>query len=213
MTKLVIFDHDGLMVNSEDVVFAALCELFGRYEKGFPWDYYCQTIGLPVAESIRMYVEDFPVGRTYEEFFAERNRLVGERLITHLRLMPGVVELLDTLRAQGIATAVATSGTRDYIARNLERFDIAHYFAAVVCIEDVRRGKPHPDLILRALEATGTPSEEAIMLEDAPHGVEAAQRAGVYCIAVPTQGIDYSRFQRADLIARDLLAVRRIFER
>jgi HAD superfamily hydrolase (TIGR01509 family) len=211
VTRLVIFDHDGLMVNSEDVVFAALQQLFRRHQHDFTWEYYSGTIGLPVAESLRLYLRDFPIPLTYEDFTAERNRLVAEQMATALRPMPGLVSLLDLLRERGVPLAVATSGTREYITRTLERFALADYFQAVVCIDDVARGKPHPDLVLRALEVTNTPADEAIMLEDAPHGVEAAHRAGVFCLAVPTRGIDLNLYRKAGAIASDLVAVRRLF--
>lgn len=211
MTRLVIFDHDGLMVNSEDVVFAALQQVFRRHQHDFTWDYYSGTIGLPVAESLHLYLRDFPIPLTYEDFTAERNRLVAEQMETALRPMPGLVPLLDLLRERAVPLAVATSGTREYITRNLERFALAEYFQAVVCIDDVARGKPHPDLVLRALELTGTPAAEAIMLEDAPHGVEAAHRAQVFCVAVPTRGIDLNLFRKAGAIVSDLLAVRHLF--
>jgi HAD superfamily hydrolase (TIGR01509 family) len=211
VTKLVIFDHDGLMVNSEDVVFAAMQQLFGRYGHPFSWEYYCTTIGLPVSESIAIYLRDLAVPLDYDNFLAERNRLVGELLETQLQLMPGLLPLLEFLRERGIAMAVATSGTREYITRNLERFGIAHYFRAVVCIDDVRRGKPHPDLVLKALERTSTGPADALMLEDAPHGVEAAHQAGVFCVAVPTRGLDLNLFRKADVVARDLDAVRQMF--
>jgi HAD superfamily hydrolase (TIGR01509 family) len=212
VTQLVIFDHDGLMVNSEDVVFAALRQLFRRHQHDFTWDYYSGTIGLPVADSLRLYHRDFPIPLTLDEFTAERNRLVAEQMETALGLMPGLVPLLDLLRERGVPLAVATSGTRAYITRNLERFGLTGYFEAVVCIDDVARGKPHPDLILRALELTATSSADALMLEDAPHGVEAAHRAGVFCVAVPTRGIDLNLYREAGAIASDLFAVRRLFE-
>jgi len=207
MRKLVIFDHDGLMVNSEHVVFAALRDIFGRYGHDFAWDYYCTSIGLPVAESIARYLRDIPIGVPYDDFFAERDALVREYMETRLALMPGLVELLDELARHGVPMAIATSGARAYIARNLDRFGIARYFSAIACIDDVARGKPHPDLILKALEMMGARPEEAIMLEDSPHGVEAARRAGVRCIAVPTAGIAPARFAGA-AVAPNLLAAR-----
>jgi HAD superfamily hydrolase (TIGR01509 family) len=211
-TRLVIFDHDGLMVNSEEVVFATLQHLLRTHQHDFTWQYYIGTLGLPVAESLRIYLRDFPLPLTYEEFSAAYYQHVADGFDRDLRLMPGLVALLDLLRARGVPLAVATSGTRDYIERTLRRFDLRDYFQAVVCIDDVARGKPHPDLVLRALDVTHTQPEDAIMLEDAPNGVEAAHGAGVFAVAVPTQGIDLNAFRRASIIATDLIAVRRLFE-
>ena len=208
--RLVIFDHDGLMVNSEDVVFAALHTIFQRFGHEFVWDYYVTSVGMPVVDSIAMFLRDLPIPLANDAFTVERNALVADYFATRLELMPGLVPLLDYLRERETPMAVDTSATREHLSHNLERFGLASYFQAAVCIDDVARGKPHPDLILEALGRTGFAPEDAIMLEDAPLGVEAARRAGVFCFAVPTRGIDLARFAAADLIARDLFAVRTI---
>lgn len=213
MGKTAIFDFDGLMVNSEEVVFEALRQMFRERDAEFAWEYYCHSLGLPVADSIAMYLRDIPIGVTVEAFTEERNELVAAYMETRLRLMPGLVPLLEALTGEGITLAVATSGKRAYVTRQLERFGIAHYFATLVCVEDVERGKPHPDLVLKALAVTRTRSEDAAMLEDSPNGAEAAHRAGVRCIAVPTRGLDHRRFATAEVIVDDLAAAHETFRR
>lgn len=208
--RLVIFDHDGLMVNTEDVVYAALAQLFEEYGCAFPWEYYITSLGMPVAESLAMYLRDLPLAMTMEQLVPVRNERVRALTETDLRLMPGLISLLEALRARGDLLAVATSGTRSHITSNLTRFGLADYFDAVVCIDDVARGKPHPDLILEALRRTGVTASAAIMLEDAPRGVEAAHRAEVFCIAVPTHGVPFEEVALAPVIARDLHAVQRL---
>jgi len=208
--RLIIFDHDGLMVNTEDVVFTAYSRIFGPRNIAFPWDYYVTSLGMPVADSLAMYLRDLGDPMTLDELAqarAEQMRTLSE---TDLRPMPGLTPLLDALRARGDLLAVATSGTRSHIDRSLARFGLASYFDAVVCIDDVARGKPHPDLILEVLRRTGTTAADAIMLEDAPLGVEAAHRAEVFCIAVPTHGVPLDEFAFAPAIARDLHAVQRL---
>ncbi len=208
--RLIIFDHDGLMVNTEDVVYAALVQLFEEYGCAFPWDYYITSLGMPVAESLAMYLRDLPLGLSMDELVTLRSERVQARIDTDLRPMPGLAPLLDALQARGDLLAVATSGTRSHIDMSLVRFGLTSYFDAVVCIDDVARGKPHPDLILEVLRRTGAAASDAIMLEDAPRGVEAAHRAGVFCIAVPTHGVLLDEFALASAIARDLNAVQRL---
>jgi HAD superfamily hydrolase (TIGR01509 family) len=208
--RLVIFDHDGLMVNTEDVVYAALVELFGEYGCAFPWEYYITSLGMPVAEALAMYLRDLPLTLTLEELAVVRDERVGALIETDLRPMPGLVPLLAALRARGDLLAVATSGVRAHISASLERFGLTDFFDAVVCIDDVARGKPHPDLILEVLRRTDTAARHAIMLEDAPRGVEAAHNADVFCIAVPTQGVPLDEFALAPAIVRDLHAVQRL---
>jgi HAD superfamily hydrolase (TIGR01509 family) len=208
--RLVIFDHDGLMVNTEDVVYATLVQLFEEHGSAFSWDYYVTSLGMPVAEALQMYLRDLALGLTMDELVALRSERVQALMETDLRLMPGLVPLLEALQVRGDLLAVATSGTRSHIEKSLGRFGLTGYFDAVVCIDDVARGKPHPDLILEVLRQTRTAASDAIMLEDAPRGVEAAQRAGVFCIAVPTHGVPLDAFALAPAVARDLSAVQRL---
>ena len=208
--RLVIFDHDGLMVNTEDVAYAVYARIFEARGFPFPWDYYITSLGMPVADAQAMYLRDIPDLLTMDELRAERAELMEVVVHAELRPMPGIVPLLAALRARGDLLAVATSGTRSHIEGSLARFEVTDYFDAVVCIDDVTRGKPHPDLILEALRRTDTAASNAIMLEDAPRGVEAAHRAGVFCIAVPTHGIPLDEFALAPAIARDLHAVHKM---
>jgi HAD superfamily hydrolase (TIGR01509 family) len=208
--RLVIFDHDGLMVNTEDVVYAALAELFGEYGRAFTWDYYITSLGMPVTESLAMYLRDHPLDMTLEHLATLHDERVRAQIGLDLHPMPGLIPLLEALRARGDLLAVATSGTRAHITNNLARFGLTDSFDAVVCIDDVAHGKPHPDLVLEALRRTGTAASDAIMLEDAPRGVEAAHRAEVFCIAVPTHGVPLDAFALAPVIARDLHAVQRL---
>ena len=208
--RLVIFDHDGLMVNTEDVVYTAYSRIFGPRGIAFPWDYYVTSLGMPVAESLAMYLRDLGDPMTLDELTQARAEQMRTLTETDLRPMPGLVPLLDALQSRGDVMAVATSGTRSHIDRSLARFGLISYFDAVVCIDDVARGKPHPDLILEVLRRTNIAPRDAIMLEDAPLGVEAAHRAGVFCIAVPTHGVPLDQFALAPAIARDLQAVQRL---
>jgi HAD superfamily hydrolase (TIGR01509 family) len=198
------------MVNTEDVAYAAYSRIFGERGHAFPWDYYITSLGMPVADSLAMYLHDLGDPMTMDELVAARAEQMRMLTETDLRLMPGLTPLLDALRARGDLLAVATSGTRSHIDRSLARFGLTSYFDAVVCIDDVARGKPHPDLILEVLHRTGTVASDAMMLEDAPRGVEAAHRAGVFCIAVPTHGVPLDEFALAQAVARDLHAVQRL---
>lgn len=208
--RLVIFDHDGLMVNTEDVVYTAYAQIFGERGCAFPWEYFITSLGMPVADSLEMYLRDLPVTMTLDELIAARAERMQALMETDLHPMPGLEALVQALRARGDLLAVATSGTHSHISKSLARFNLAQYFDAVVCIDDVARGKPHPDLILEALRRTGASASNTIMLEDAPLGVEAASRAAIFCIAVPTHGVPLEQYTLAPVIAHDLPAVQRL---
>ncbi len=211
MIKLAIFDHDGLMVNSELVVYRALSDIFKQHNHDFTWEYFTEHIGMSVHESLRLFYKDFPLGISFDEFYSLRNSVVSNYLEKDLQLMPGLISLLKTIKRLGIKIAISTSGKRDYIKKNLAKFGIGDYFGTIVCIEDVIRGKPYPDLVLKCLEKTQIQAEHAIMFEDAPHGIEAANKAGVFSIAIPTKGMNLNKFKHAKLIVPDLKTINALF--
>jgi|SRR3989344_5500422 len=211
MLKLVIFDHDGLMVNSENVVFAAIEKIYKNYNKVFTWEYYCKYIGTPVIPALENYYKDIPLPISFKEFVEERNRLVNASLLVNLKLMPGLKDLITYLKQNKIILAISTSGKRDYIDSNLNKFKIKKYFKTITCVNDVKRGKPYPDLIEKTLEVTGITKEEAVLLEDSPNGIKAGIGAGVFTIAIPTKGVNLNLFSQANIITRNLLTTKKIF--
>lgn len=210
MLKLVIFDHDGLMVNSEEIIYLAIKNIFLKYNHNFTWEYYCRRIGLPIEEALRIYYRDFPISISFKEFISKRHEMVNNLLETNLKAMPGLYSFLTYLKKKNIKMAIATSGKRDYIVSNLKKLSLANYFKTIICIDDVVRGKPHSDLILKTLEKTGVKNTQAIILEDSPNGIKAAKRAKIFSIAVPTKGIDLNLYKDADLMCKDLSSVEKI---
>ncbi len=204
MLKLIIFDFDGLLVNSEYVIFDALKELFKRYKKNLSWDYFKLYIGIPVADALKNYHKDFMLSISYRQFVKERNSIVQQYFRTKLRLMPGVKKLLNMLAKQPVSLAIATSGKRVYISDSLKKFKIERFFKTVVCVEDVKRGKPNPDLIIETLRKTRVSPEESIIIEDSLKGIEAAQRAKIRSIAVPTRDVSKIGFRKATFIRNSI---------
>lgn len=210
MFKLIIFDYDGLIVNSEQVTYGALKTLLRRYNHTLAWEYYVRHIGTPVRDALQNFYRDYPMNVSFEEFVKERNRIVSEYVTNKLRPMPGLISLLNYLKKNNASLVIATSGKRTYVEAGLHKFNIAHYFQTVVCIEDVKRGKPHPDLLMEVLKRTGFKNSEAVILEDSPHGIEAASRAGIFSIAIPIKRVDYNKFIKADIIVDSLRNVKKL---
>jgi beta-phosphoglucomutase-like phosphatase (HAD superfamily) len=101
-------------------------------------------------------------------------------------LLPGVEACIASARAKGLMLAVASSSTEQWVRGNLTKFGLLEKFDAI-CTRDYVGGavKPDPALYLLALERLGVAADEAIAFEDSPHGVLAAKRAGIFCVAVP----------------------------
>lgn len=212
MVELVIFDHDGLMVNSEEIIFTAIRDIFKKYHQNYTREYFNQHIGMSVIESLQIFYKDFPIPITFEEFYNLRNDKVSEYFEKRLQIMDGLIPLLNYIHKLHIPMAIATSGKKDYITKNLNKFGISKYFSIITTIDEVEKGKPHPDLIQKTLEKAKAEAKNSIMLEDAPNGIEAAYNAQIFSIAVPTKGIDYNRFAKANIIAQNLHQVLNFFK-
>lgn len=211
MLKLVIFDFDGLMVNSEKVTFNALNKLFEEYNYHITWEYHCTQIGIPVKTALQKYYTDYLLSISFEKFLEKRNEIVSNFMEKNLQLMPGLTSLLNFLKKKNIIMAIATSGRKNYVENYLNKFNILSFFKTIVTIDDVKQGKPSPDLIHEVLKRTDIKSSEAIILEDSPIGIDAANKAHVLAIAVPSIGVDHKKFINAAKIFKNLDEVKNNF--
>ena len=198
--RAVIFDMDGVLVDSEPLINAAAVAMFR--EKGWvvqPEDF-LPFVGAGEDRYIGGVAEhyDFPLDlpaakrRTYEIYLD----LVPSRL----EAFPGVLDLVHACRAAGLLLAVASSADEIKVHANLQKIGLPiSSWDAVVWGEDVRNKKPAPDIFLSAAEKLGVNPAECVVVEDAVNGVQAAQAAGMRCIAV-THTFPADRLDEADLI-------------
>jgi HAD superfamily hydrolase (TIGR01509 family) len=211
----VVFDLDGLIVNSEDVYEQADVEVLRRRGKIYEAELRAQMMGRPTAESLRRMIEWHALEDSVEALEAERSLLRDELLKSSIDAMPGVYDLLDDLEAAGIPKAIGTSGHRAYADDVLQRLGIFDRFAVILTSDDVVFGKPAPDVYQLAIAKLGFAPREAMVLEDSPNGCLAGIAAGAFTVAVPnrhTRGYDFAgvRFV-ADTLAdpriRDALGI------
>jgi HAD superfamily hydrolase (TIGR01509 family) len=197
--KLIVFDFDGLILDTEVPVYDAWQELYGEHGHMLPFEKWAECIG--TADTFDPCVDLAErVGRALDAAaLRRRHRERTDALIAAQRVRPGVVELVEEARTMGITLAVASSSDRPWVEGHLGRLGLLHRFHALRCAEDVPRVKPDPALYRAVLEATGVRAADALALEDSPNGVLAAKRAGLACVAVPN-----ALTARLDLGAADL---------
>lgn len=184
--KTVVFDMDGLMIDSERISF----RLFKRKteEMGLSCDlaFYTRLLGVNEQHGIFLlaehYGQDFAAKAVLDQIHKELDEIL---LHSGVPLKEGLLPLLAQLKKQGILCAVASSSTRRRVLAILEKANITEYFTAVVCGDEVARSKPAPDIFLKALEKTETLPQEALVLEDSEAGIQAAFTAGIPVICVP----------------------------
>lgn len=183
----VIFDMDGLMFDTERIYIRAE-EMTGA-EFGIDIHALPDLMGVSEHEGEGIYKKCFGEHFDYGKYRARKVEILGEDIETNgLQKKPGLDEILAFLREQGIPIALATASDRTLAGDYLKRADVAEYFQAVVCGDMVEKGKPDPEIFLKAAELLGTKPEETLVLEDSYNGIRAAHRGGfIGCMVPDTQ--------------------------
>ncbi len=193
MIRAVIFDMDGLLVDSEPLAKEAWQATARLYGSEITPELFARMLGLRQLECGAVVRAEFGLTISVEALCRQRNDLFLERARGRLKPMTGAPELVATLQARGTRLALATSAERRYVDLALRELRLENAFAARVVAEDVTRGKPAPDVYLLAARRLDVAPSDCLVLEDAPNGIAAAKAAGMWCVAVPnayTQSLD-----------------------
>lgn len=181
----VIFDSDGVVVDSEPFSLAAFREAMAEQGVLLNDGDVMANCGLTDADICQYVLRKFGKQVDVDIFHARKQELY-EQKVKEGRLEPceGVEAFLLTLRSENIPYALASSGSPRKIRFNLKRVGLLDRFPAVISGEHVKRGKPQPDIFLLTAKRLGVPCDRCIVIEDSLNGIEAAHRAGMICVAV-----------------------------
>lgn len=212
MIKGVIFDMDGVLINSEVYYFDAFIKMLEDDGKKVDVDNFKTIVGKSHEDSIAMLGEYYDGDFDENAFFEKFDRIYrGENFNYKDLLFPYVAPLLSTLKEQGYKIALASSSLRDSIFRAIEESNIESYFEAISSGEDFDKSKPHPEIYLTTAKKLGLQPSECIAIEDSFYGIKSAKTAGMKVIARKDEDFDINQ-ESADFIVRNLITIPTILD-
>ena len=209
MIRALIFDFDGLILDTENPVYQAWCELYESFGYELPLDTWTVRVGggahmFDPFEHLEAQLGK-PIDREAAEARRERRRT---ELVMAQPVLPGVREWIADASRLGLKLGIASSSSAQLVAGHLERLKLADSFDCVRCWDDVGVTKPDPASYLAVLEALGLDPGEAIAIEDSTNGITAAKAAGLLCVAVPNSITRGLPLDRADMRLESLAHMR-----
>jgi HAD superfamily hydrolase (TIGR01509 family) len=184
--QAVIFDNDGLLLDTEDAWTRAEESLFARRGRTFTLEHKRSLIGSAGADAAKKLEAMLNLPGEGEALMDELQELVMEEALAGVAARPGALDLVERLRGAGVPIAVASNSRREFVERTLGSVGLLDgRFQAVVSAEDVEHPKPAPDIYLEACRHLAVEPGRCAALEDSPTGVAAAVAAGMYVVGVP----------------------------
>lgn len=208
MIKGLIFDFDGLILDTELPNLHAWQEIYRKYGYELPFDKYVLVIGTDesafnplnyLVEISGNKINPFDVSNEHQELLIQK--------LTFAELMPGVIEYLEAAKKLRLSTAIASSSNDEWVLGHLERLGAKDFFDFVITAGLVLPAKPDPTVYKIALKSLNCRANQAIAFEDSNNGVKAAREAGIYCVAVPNSVTVHMDFLESNLQIPSLLTL------
>ncbi len=209
MIKAIIFDMDGLMIDSERVTFECYQEILKGMNLTMDEEFYKTLLGKPLKGIYQrfydVYGNDFPI----EDVIKDVHALMAKRFETEgVPIKTGLKSLLEYLKENNYKTIVATSSNRDRVDTILSQAQITDYFDDSICGDEVTKGKPNPEVFLKSCQKLGVNVDEAIVLEDSEAGIQASYDAGIKVICIPDMKYPEKQYEEETFkILKDLNGV------
>lgn len=203
MVKALLFDMDGLMIDSERLYFQTEREIAHKFNKNVGDKTLWKMMGRTPLESLDIFVRETGIPLSAEEALEMRNQIMRQRLKKDLKPMPGLFSILNTFYGK-LKMTVCTSAQKEFLEMVVNQLGIGEKFNVLQASDNLRKGKPNPEIYLKCCRRLKLPPQECLVLEDSSNGALAGKRAGCYVIAIPTQYTSGQDFHFVDFKAKDL---------
>lgn len=205
--EAVIFDLDGLMIDSEPLQLKAMNIAlvdFGIQLSESKWK---PMVGHKTKENFLQIINDYKINADLLILIERKNNAYRQIIRKHVPPMPGLHEAINNIKKTSWKLAIASSSVKDDINIILKNLNLENSFDIVVSGDQVNRGKPDPEIFLKTASKLKTSPNKCLVLEDTIYGVNAAKSAGMFCIAIPNKYTATNDFSNADLVLESLIEI------
>jgi HAD superfamily hydrolase (TIGR01509 family) len=194
--RAVIFDLDGVLADSEPWWNEIDQKLLAEYGVTYRGEYHREVLGVSYRLAVEFYKKAFGLSVSTEELMRRRGEIATEFFANRVGLFPSATEVLQELRRMNLRLAVATSSVSASARPFLDRHQLTAFFDVIVTGDEIERGKPQPDIYLRAAAKLGLPADACLVIEDALSGIAAAKAARMRVAAIPdTRFVDPCEYE------------------
>lgn len=212
--KAILFDHDGTIVDSEQVHYELWLSLLGKFAGEFTEEMYANNcVGVPTESNIEYLFQCFAIEETPESLLEKKRQATQQFLQTsYFPLLKGVKEFMQFLHIKNRRMAVVSGSERFAVLRSVAGNILEHFIEEVATGDQVDNNKPAPDVYLKALNNMQLDKSECLAIEDTYSGVSAARGAGIDCIAIPNLHTESHDFSSATLKLNNIVQLHQLFE-
>jgi beta-phosphoglucomutase len=204
MLKAVLFDMDGVIVDTEPLHRKAYHHMFNDVSIDVDKDLYASFTGQSTINICKRLVDEFNLNETPEHLVALKRKHYKYIFDNgDLDLIDGVFDRIKDFYANDVTLVVASSASMQGIIQIFERFDLDQYFSAKFSGADLKQSKPHPEIFIKAAESTGFNRSECMVIEDSTNGIMAANAAGIFCVGFKSLHSSHQDYSKADLVISD----------
>lgn len=202
MFKAILFDMDGVIVNTEPLHYEAYKHMFDQVNVEISDDLYKTFMGKSTVEICQWICDEYKLPLAADTLVQLKRDHFKKVFDTSdkLKLIDGVFDLIKHYHDQGLTLVLASSASMLNINRIFERFDLDRYFVAKLSGADLKASKPHPEIFINAAIASGFERHECVVIEDSTNGIKAAHDAGIYCVGFNSPFADEQDFRLANTV-------------
>ena len=204
MLRALIFDFDGLILDTETPEFHAWQKIYRLHDTALALEDWLPCIGTGSVFDPHAHLETLTGSTLDRQEIASARKLCNEELIARETLCPGVLSTLQAARVANLRIGLASSSSRAWVEPHLSRLGIAEFFETLQTGDLVEEVKPHPELYQRALAALQVDASEAIALEDSLNGLRSARGAGIFTVVIPNAMTRHLDLSEADLLLESM---------